>query len=82
MLILCVQGSLIMQFGGSFCLQAYYRAARACAGQGNREEARAYLEKGIEKFCDSDTEALREYLDHMLREDSFSRMYSISSSDQ
>jgi len=44
--------------------------------------ARQYLERGIEKCSDSNTEDLRNYLDRMLHEDNFSRMYSSSSSDQ
>jgi hypothetical protein len=64
------------------CLQGFYRAAKACDGQGNRKKARAYLENGIEACGDSNTEDLRNYLDQMLREDNFSRMYSNSSSDQ
>jgi hypothetical protein len=71
-----------MEFGGSFCLQGYYRAAKACVGQGDRNKARAYLKNGIEKCGDSNTEDLRNYLHHMLRDDILSRMYSNSSSDQ
>jgi hypothetical protein len=71
-----------MEFGGSFCLQGYYRAAKACDGQGDRNKARSYLKKGIETCGDSNTEDLRNYLAQMLHEDIFSRMYSSSSSDQ
>jgi hypothetical protein len=81
-LILGVQGFLILEFSGLFCLQGYYRAARACDGQGDRIKALAYLKNGIEACGDSNTEDLRNYLDQMLREDNFSRMYSSSSSDQ
>jgi len=63
-------------------LQAYYRAAKACDGQGNRKKARAYLEEGIKMCVDSNTEDLRTYLEQMLGEDNFARMYSNSSSDQ
>lgn len=63
------------------CLQAYYRAAKACLGQGNRKKACEYLEEGIEICVDSNTEDLRTYLDQMMDEDNFSCMYSNSSSD-
>jgi hypothetical protein len=62
------------------CFQGYYRAAKACLGQGNRNKAIEYVENGIKKCDNSNIEDLRA-LRQMLGEE-FSRMYSHSSSDQ
>ena len=64
-----------------FCLQGFYRAAKACVGQGNIIKACTFLEDGIETCSDSNTQDLRSYLQTLL-EDNFSRMYFNGSSDQ
>lgn len=83
LLILSVHCPLIMKFESVVhsCLQAYYRAARACHGRGDRIQAMKYLSDGIEKCDNSYTEDLRRYL-WMLVGDGFPCTYFNSSSDQ
>ena len=49
------------------CLQGYFRAAKASAGQGNKTKAIKYLEDGI-KNC-ADTKDLEDYHQKLIKEE-------------
>jgi hypothetical protein len=63
-----------------FCLQGYFRAAKASAGQGDTTKAIKYLKEGIECCSNSNTEDLRNYLQTLYEEDP-SGMYSQCDAD-
>jgi hypothetical protein len=57
-----------------FCLQGYYRAAKASAGQGDKTKAVKFLKVGIDVCNNSNTEDLKNYLKTLCEED-LSGMY-------
>lgn len=77
-----VWGSVFKKFESvpHFCLQGYFRAAKASAGLGDKTKAINYLKDGI-KYCNiSNTEDLRNYLKTLCEEDPMC-MYSYCTAD-
>lgn len=58
-----------------FCLQGYFRAAKASVGLGDKAKAVKFLKEGIKVCSNSNTEDLRSYLKTLCEEDP-SGMYS------
>jgi hypothetical protein len=63
-----------------FCLQGYFRAAKASTGLGDKTKAIRYLKDGIKHCNIPESEDLRNYL-HTLYEEDPTCMYSQCSAD-